>query len=209
MKTSKLFSIFAIAFAVLGTSSMVNGNELPAIAFTNIQVNNNVNLKFVDGNEPSIMANDAEVSFEYEENALIISAKNAEAPTTVTICAPQLHSLEYNGDADITVSGNLRSSQLVMSVTGNGTMVIEDADVKRLSCSVQGSGNIFFYALNADMMVCNLANSGKLILGSVTSDDCLTRETAINVVSRNFDSPDNNSFQKASFVAKDVKFTIF
>ena len=209
MKTSKLFSIFAIAFAVLGTSSMVNGNELPAIAFTNIQVNNNVNLKFVDGNEPSIMANDAEVSFEYEENTLIISAKNAEAPTTVTICAPQLHSLEYNGDADITVSGNLRASQLVMSVTGNGTMVIEDADVKRLSCSVQGSGNIFFYALNADMMVCNLANSGKLILGSVTSDDCLTRETAINVVSRNFDSPDNNSFQKASFVAKDVKFTIF
>lgn len=75
MKTSKLFSIFAIAFAVLGTSSMVNGNELPAIAFTNIQVNNNVNLKFVDGNEPSIMANDAEVSFEYEENTLIISAK--------------------------------------------------------------------------------------------------------------------------------------
>ena len=209
MKTSKLFSIFAIAFAVLGTSSMVNGNELPAIAFTNIQVNNNVNLKFVDGNEPSIMANDAEVSFEYEENTLIISAKNAEAPTTITICAPQLHSLEYNGDADITVSGNLRSSQLVMSVTGNGTMVIEDADIKRLSCSVQGSGNIFFYALNADMMVCNLANSGKLILGSVTSDDCLTRETAINVVSRNFDSPDNNSFQKASFVAKDVKFTIF
>ena len=209
MKTSKLFSIFAIAFAVLGTSSMVNGNELPAIAFTNIQVNNNVNLKFVDGNEPSIMANDAEVSFEYEENTLIISAKNAEAPTTVTICAPQLHSLEYNGDADITVSGNLRASQLVMSVTGNGTMVIEDADIKRLSCSVQGSGNIFFYALNADMMVCNLANSGKLILGSVTSDDCLTRETAINVVSRNFDSPDNNSFQKASFVAKDVKFTIF
>ena len=209
MKTSKLFSIFAIAFAVLGTSSMVNGNELPAIAFTNVQVNNNVNLKFVDGNEPSIMANDAEVSFEYEENALIISAKNAEAPTTVTICAPQLHSLEYNGDADITVSGNLRASQLVMSVTGNGTMVIEDADIKRLSCSVQGSGNIFFYALNADMMVCNLANSGKLILGSVTSDDCLTRETAINVVSRNFDSPDNNSFQKASFVAKDVKFTIF
>ena len=209
MKTSKLFSIFAIAFAALGTSSMVNGNELPAIAFTNIQVNNNVNLKFVDGNEPSIMANDAEVSFEYEENTLIISAKNAEAPTTVTICAPQLHSLEYNGDADITVSGNLRASQLVMSVTGNGTMVIEDADVKRLSCSVQGSGNIFFYALNADMMVCNLANSGKLILGSVTSDDCLTRETAINVVSRNFDSPDNNSFQKASFVAKDVKFTIF
>ena len=209
MKTSKLFSIFAIAFAVLGTSSMVNGNELPAIAFTNIQVSNNVNLKFVDGNEPSIMANDAEVSFEYEENALIISAKNAEAPTTVTICAPQLHSLEYNGDADITVSGNLRASQLVMSVTGNGTMVIEDADIKRLSCSVQGSGNIFFYALNADMMVCNLANSGKLILGSVTSDDCLTRETAINVVSRNFDSPDNNSFQKASFVAKDVKFTIF
>ena len=209
MKTSKLFSIFAIAFAVLGTSSMVNGNELPAIAFTNVQVNNNVNLKFVDGNEPSIMANDAEVSFEYEENTLIISAKNAEAPTTVTICAPQLHSLEYNGDADITVSGNLRSSQLVMSVTGNGTMVIEDADIKRLSCSVQGSGNIFFYALNADMMVCNLANSGKLILGSVTSDDCLTRETAINVVSRNFDSPDNNSFQKASFVAKDVKFTIF
>ena len=209
MKTSKLFSIFAIAFAVLGTSSMVNGNELPVIAFTNIQVNNNVNLKFVDGNEPSIMANDAEVSFEYEENTLIISAKNAEAPTTVTICAPQLHSLEYNGDADITVSGNLRASQLVMSVTGNGTMVIEDADIKRLSCSVQGSGNIFFYALNADMMVCNLANSGKLILGSVTSDDCLTRETAINVVSRNFDSPDNNSFQKASFVAKDVKFTIF
>ena len=209
MKTSKLFSIFAIAFAVLGTSSMVNGNELPAIAFTNIQVNNNVNLKFVDGNEPSIMANDAEVSFEYEENTLIISAKNAEAPTTVTICAPQLHSLEYNGDADITVSGNLRASQLVMSVTGNGTMVIEDANVKRLSCSVQGSGNIFFYALNADMMVCNLANTGKLILGSVTSDDCLTRETAINVVSRNFDSPDNNSFQKASFVAKDVKFTIF
>lgn len=209
MKTSKLFSIFAIAFAVLGTSSMVNGNELPAIAFTNIQVNNNVNLKFVDGNEPSIMANDAEVSFEYKENTLIISAKNAEAPTTVTICAPQLHSLEYNGDADITVSGNLRASQLVMSVTGNGTMVIEDADIKRLSCSVQGSGNIFFYALNADMMVCNLANSGKLILGSVTSDDCLTRETAINVVSRNFDSPDNNSFQKASFVAKDVKFTIF
>ena len=209
MKTSKLFSIFAIAFAVLGTSSMVNGNELPAIAFTNLQVNTNVNLKFVDGNEPSIMANDAEVSFEYEENTLIISAKNAEAPTTVTICAPQLHSLEYNGDADITVSGNLRSSQLVMSVTGNGTMVIEDADIKRLSCSVQGSGNIFFYALNADMMVCNLANSGKLILGSVTSDDCLTRETAINVVSRNFDSPDNNSFQKASFVAKDVKFTIF
>lgn len=209
MKTSKLFSIFAIAFAVLGTSSMVNGNELPAIAFTNIQVNNNVNLKFVDGNEPSIMANDAEVSFEYEENTLIISAKNAEAPTTVTICAPQLHSLEYNGDADITVSGNLRASQLVMSVTGNGTMVIEDADIKRLSCSVQGSGNIFFYALNADMMVCNLANSGKLILGSVTSDDCLTRETAINVVSRNFDNPDNNSFQKASFVAKDVKFTIF
>lgn len=209
MKTSKLFSIFAIAFAVLGTSSMVNGNELPAIAFTNIQVNNNVNLKFVDGNEPSIMANDAEVSFEYEENTLIISAKNAEAPTTVTICVPQLHSLEYNGDADITVTGNLRASQLVMSVTGNGTMVIEDADIKRLSCSVQGSGNIFFYALNADMMVCNLANSGKLILGSVTSDDCLTRETAINVVSRNFDSPDNNSFQKASFVAKDVKFTIF
>ena len=209
MKTSKLFSIFAIAFAVLGTSSMVNGNELPVIAFTNIQVNNNVNLKFVDGNEPSIMANDAEVSFEYEENALIISAKNAEAPTTVTICAPQLHSLEYNGDADITVSGNLRASQLVMSVTGNGTMVIEDADVKRLSCSVQGSGNIFFSALNADMMVCNLANTGKLILGSVTSDDCLTRETAINVVSRNFDNPDNNSFQKASFVAKDVKFTIF
>ena len=209
MKTSKLFSIFAIAFAVLGTSSMVNGNELPAIAFTNIQVNNNVNLKFVDGNEPSIMANDAEVSFEYEENTLIISAKNAESPTYVTICAPQLHSLEYNGDADITVSGNLRASQLVMSVTGNGTMVIEDADVKRLSCSVQGSGNIFFYALNADMMVCNLANAGKLILGSVTSDDCLTRETAINVVSRNFDSPDNNSFQKASFVAKDVKFTIF
>lgn len=209
MKTSKLFSIFAIAFAVLGTSSMVNGNELPAIAFTNIQVNNNVNLKFVDGNEPSIMANDAEVSFEYEENTLIISAKNAKAPTTVTICAPQLHSLEYNGDADITVSGNLRASQLVMSVTGNGTMVIEDADIKRLSCSVQGSGNIFFYALNADMMVCNLANSGKLILGSVTSDDCLTRETAINVVSRNFDNPDNNSFQKASFVAKDVKFTIF
>lgn len=209
MKTSKLFSIFAIAFAVLGTSSMVNGNELPAIAFTNIQVNNNVNLKFVDGNEPSIMANDAEVSFEYEENTLIISAKNAEAPTTVTICAPQLHSLEYNGDADITVSGNLRASQLVMSVTGNGTMVIEDADVKRLSCSVQGSGNIFFYALNADMMVCNLANTGKLILGSLTSDDCLTRETAINVVSRNFDNPDNNSFQKASFVAKDVKFTIF
>ena len=80
MKTSKLFSIFAIAFAVLGTSSMVNGNELPAIAFTNIQVSNNVNLKFVDGNEPSIMANDAEVSFEYEENTLIISAKNAEAP---------------------------------------------------------------------------------------------------------------------------------
>ena len=209
MKTSKLFSIFAIAFAVLGTSSMVNGNELPAIAFTNIQVNNNVNLKLVDGNEPSIMANDAEVSFEYEENTLIISAKNAEAPTTVTICAPQLHSLEYNGDADITVSGNLRASQLVMSVTGNGTMVIEDADIKQLSCSVQGSGNIFFYALNADMMVCNLANTGKLILGSVTSDDCLTRETAINVVSRNFDSPDNNSFQKASFVAKDVKFTIF
>ena len=209
MKTSKLFSIFAIAFAVLGTSSMVNGNELPAIAFTNIQVSNNVNLKFVDGNEPSIMANDAEVSFEYEENTLIISAKNTEAPTTVTICAPQLHSLEYNGDADITVSGNLRASQLVMSVTGNGTMVIEDADVKRLSCSVQGSGNIFFYALNTDMMVCNLANTGKLILGSVTSDDCLTRETAINVVSRNFDSPDNNSFQKASFVAKDVKFTIF
>ena len=209
MKTSKLFSIFAIAFAALGTSSMVNGNELPAIAFTNIQVNNNVNLKFVDGNEPSIMANDAEVSFEYEENTLIISAKNAESPTSVTICAPQLHSLEYNGDADITVSGNLRASQLVMSVTGNGTMVIEDADVKRLSCSVQGSGNIFFYALNADMMVCNLANSGKLILGSVTSDDCLTRETAINVVSRNFDSPDNNSLQKASFVAKDVKFTIF
>ena len=209
MKTSKLFSIFAIAFAVLGTSSMVNGNELPAIAFTNIQVNNNVNLKFVDGNEPSIMVNDAEVSFEYEENTLIISAKNAESPTSVTICAPQLHSLEYNGDADITVSGNLRASQLVMSVTGNGTMVIEDADVKRLSCSVQGSGNIFFYALNADMMVCNLANTGKLILGSVTSDDCLTRETAINVVSRNFDSPDNNSFQKASFVAKDVKFTIF
>ncbi len=209
MKTSKLFSIFAIAFAVLGTSSMVNGNELPAIAFTNVQVNNNVNLKFVDGNEPSIMANDAEVSFEYEENTLIISAKNAEAPTTVTICAPQLHSLEYNGDADITVSGNLRASQLVMSVTGNGTMVIEDADVKQLSCSVQGSGNIFFYALNADMMVCNLANTGKLILGSVTSDDCLTRETAINVVSRNFDNPDNNSFQKASFVAKDVKFTIF
>lgn len=209
MKTSKLFSIFAIAFAVLGTSSMVNGNELPAIAFTNIQVNNNVNLKFVDGNEPSIMANDAEVSFEYEENTLIISAKNAEAPTTVTICAPQLHSLEYNGDADITVSGNLRASQLVMSVTGNGTMVIEDADIKQLSCSVQSTGNIFFYALNADMMVCNLANTGKLILGSVTSDDCLTRETAINVVSRNFDSPDNNSFQKASFVAKDVKFTIF
>ena len=209
MKTSKLFSIFAIAFAVLGTSSMVNGNELPAIAFTNIQVNNNVNLKFVDGNEPSIMANDAEVSFEYEENALIISAKNAETPTTVTICAPRLHSLEYNGDADITVSGNLRASQLVMSVTGNGTMVIEDADIKRLSCSVQSTGNMFFYALNADMMVCNLANTGKLILGSVTSDDCLTRETAINVVSRNFDSPDNNSFQKASFVAKDVKFTIF
>lgn len=209
MKTSKLFSIFAIAFAVLGTSSMVNGNELPAIAFTNIQVNNNVNLKLVDGNEPSIMANDAEVSFEYEENTLIISAKNDESPTSVTICAPQLHSLEYNGDADITVSGNLRASQLVMSVTGNGTMVIEDADIKRLSCSVQGSGNIFFYALNADMMVCNLTNTGKLILGSVTSDDCLTRETAINVVSRNFDSPDNNSFQKASFVAKDVKFTIF
>ena len=209
MKTSKLFSIFAIAFAVLGTSSMVNGNELPAIAFTNIQVNNNVNLKFVDGNEPSIMANDAEVSFEYEENTLIISAKNAEAPTTVTICAPQLHSLEYNGDADITVSGNLHASQLVMSVTGNGTMVIEDADIKRLSCSVQSTGNMFFYALNADMMVCNLANTGKLILGSVTSDDCLTSETAINVVSRNFDNPDNNSFQKASFVAKDVKFTIF
>ena len=209
MKTSKLFSIFAIAIAALGTSSMVNGTELPAIAFTNIQVNNNVNLQFVDGNESSIVANDAEVTLEYEGNTLVISAKNADSAPTVTICAPQLHSLEYNGSADISVSGNLNASQLVLSVTGEGTMVVENAQVKRLSCSVQGPGNIFFYALQADMMVCNLSSTGKLVLGSLTSDDCLTRDTAINVISRNFDSPDSNSFQKSSFVAKDVKVTIF
>ena len=208
MKTSRFFSIFAIALIALGTSLRANSTELPSTNFTCIQVTNNVNLRFIDGNDSRVIANGDEVVLEYNDNTLTISAKGANATPTVTICAPQLRTIEYDGNADITLSDRLNANQLVMCLNGEGTMVIEDASIKRLSCSVQGAGNIFFYSLKADMMVCNLANTGKVIMGSLTSDDCLTHETALNVVSRSFDNPDSNIMQKASFVAKGVEVSI-
>ena len=208
MKTSRFFSIFAIALVALGTSLKANSTEQSTYDFTCIQVTNNVNLQFIDGNDSRIIANGDEVTLEYDGNTLTISAKDTSTTPTVTICAPQLRTIEYDGNADITLSGKLSANQLVMCTNGEGTMVIEDASIKRLSCSVQGAGNIFFYSLKADMMVCNLANTGKVIMGSLTSDDCLTHETALNVVSRSFDNPDSNIMQKASFVAKGVEVSI-
>lgn len=208
MKTSRFFSIFAIALVALSTSLKANSTEQSTNDFTCIQVTNNVNLQFIDGNDSRVIANGDEVTLEYDGNTLTISTKDTSTTPTVTICAPQLRTIEYDGNADITLSGRLNANQLVMCLNGEGTMVIEDASIKRLSCSVQGSGNIFFYSLKADMMVCNLANTGKVIMGSLTSDDCLAHETALNVVSRSFDNPDSKIMQKASFVAKGVEVSI-
>ena len=118
----KNFSLVSLALAATFTlSSAKAANTDSNNSFNSISFADGIDIEMVEGNAPIIESQDSSVSYTIADGILTLEASaESTGNARVRICAPGLKSIQYFGDSNVAVSGNIRAGRLLVSASGNG-----------------------------------------------------------------------------------------
>lgn len=203
----KTFSLLSLAVAATFTfSSAKAANNETDINFNQISFADGINIELVEGNTPKIETYDSNVTYTINDNVLTLkaSAGNSKTNAHVRICAPSLSAIQYFGDNDVMVSGNLNANKMLVSNSGNGDITINSITSRNLVCGVLGDGDIRINNVKTQDAKCAVWGTGKVVMADETSDAVVTNHSRLKMSDCRYSANRQNPNMKACYSLRNV-----
>ena len=203
----KNFSLVSLALAATFTLSSAKAATTDSNnSFNSISFADGIDIEMVEGNAPIIESQDSSVSYTIADGILTLEASAESTQNArVRICAPGLKSIQYFGNSNVAVSGNIRAGRLLVSASGNGDITFNSITSHDLVCGVIGKGNIRINHLEAQNAKCATYGTGKVIMANETSDDVVLSNSRLRTSEYRYTTTPQCPVVKASFSLSNVK----
>lgn len=111
---------------------------------------------------------------------LLIKIKNGvrikeHVDITVNISAPIADYLHLSGSGDLTVTGNVVSTNLDMGISGSGSIAVANVTVgDKINATISGSGNMSITTGTARNHQLRISGSGKMLMDEIAVEKAVT-----------------------------------
>ncbi|MGN0214720.1 MAG: GIN domain-containing protein [Muribaculaceae bacterium] len=202
----KTFSLLTLAIAATFTLSSAKAqNKLSDNNFSQINFADGINIVMVDGTTPFIDTDNDNVTYTIDNDVLTLKASaGSETNAEVRICAPCLTAIQYHGDSDVNIFGNINTSKLLISASGNGDITFDSVTSRDLVCGVLGSGDIRLNHVKTHNAKCAIWSSGKVVMADETSDAVVANKSRLRINDCRYTVNPQDSSVRACYSLKNV-----
>lgn len=162
---------------ITGSGAVVSENR-NVTGFTKVVTNGATNVHISQGANFSVQLRGYENLLPYlktklDNNALEIgytgnvNIRNDNVEAWVTM--PLLEGVSTNGSANADVKGGFTGADLRASISGSGSVTVEDGNTPLFSSSISGSGNVHAFGLTAQRAETSISGSGTTEVRAVSN----------------------------------------
>lgn len=94
---------------------------------------------------------------------------------TFTVRSPQFEGGNVSGSGDLNVTGDFKSTNLNLDISGSGKIIIQKIETGNVDADISGSGKMEIHSGKATTVNTKISGSGKLYLEGMQAEDVSTK----------------------------------
>ena len=203
MKNFSLATLaLAATFAFSSAKAATTDNN---VSFSSISFADGIDIEMVEGNAPAIESSDVTYTIDNAGVLTLKASANNGGNSHVRICAPDLKAIQYFGDSNVSVTGNIQANKLLVSTSGKGDITFDSLTSHDIVCGVLGKGNTRINCMKAQNAKCAIYGSGKVFIANEKSDNIVANHSRLRVSDCRYTLSHQGTANKACFTLSNVK----